>query len=160
MLEKTTFLVGSKKFSAVLTGIVLLLLIPLIVKFVFIVLSESNENNKVEELVRDQENIALILIGIGSFLLGRTVLLKWLDDFANPEVELTDTCKKCEINGFFLIALGSFMEILDQLILHVEGMFEVGVILELIFNFPLDLLSTLILGKLFIYLAFDKTSSS
>lgn len=52
------------------------------------------------------------------------------------------------------------MEILDQLILHVEGMFEVGVILELIFNFPLDLLSTLILGKLFIYLAFDKTSSS
>ena len=32
--------------------------------------------------------------------------------------------------------------------------------LELIFNFPLDLLSTLILGKLFIYLAFDKTSSS
>ena len=52
------------------------------------------------------------------------------------------------------------MEILDQLILHVEGTFEVGVILELIFNFPLDLLSTLILGKLFIYLAFDKTSSS
>tara|TARA_B100001093_G_scaffold108021_1_gene100251 strand:- start:928 stop:1089 length:162 start_codon:yes stop_codon:yes gene_type:complete len=46
------------------------------------------------------------------------------------------------------------MEILDQLILHVEGFFDIGIILELTLNFPLDILSVVILIRLFWTLAF------
>jgi hypothetical protein len=40
------------------------------------------------------------------------------------------------------------MEILDQLIMHIDGLMDIGVILELTLNFPLDLLSCFILARL------------
>ena len=48
------------------------------------------------------------------------------------------------------------MEVLDQLILHIESLVDIGVILELTFNFPLDLLSSFILARLCFKILFSK----
>ena len=50
------------------------------------------------------------------------------------------------------------MEILDQLIMHIYGMMDIGVILELTLNFPLDLLSCFILARLFYTILTQKDS--
>ena len=157
MTEKLIIFIGSKKFSAFVTGLVLLLIIPLIIQFAQIASSDIEGREKVEALVKDQENIALILIGIGTFLGGRRILLKWLEEMVNPDIQLADSnTRECQIYGFYLILLGSFMEVLDQLILHIESLIDIGVILELCLNFPLDLLSAFILARLFLLLSFGK----
>jgi hypothetical protein len=149
MNDKLSIIIGNKKFSAFVAGLVFLLIIPLVIQFILIAQSDIEGHEKVEKLVRDQENIALILIGVGTFLSGRRIILTWLDDSISPQSELRDeTSRMCEINGFYLILLGSFMEVLDQLILHIESLVDIGVILELTFNFPLDLLSSFILARL------------
>lgn len=154
MNEKLTKLVGKRGFSAIITGVVFLILLPLVYQFIVIAVSDGDSEEKIKKLVQDQENIAVILIGIGTFLAGRKVILNWLDNLVNPDVKLTDSSiKECDINGFYLILLGSVMEILDQLILHIESFFDIGIILELTLNFPLDLLSLFILGRLFFVLA-------
>ena len=119
------------------------------IQFIQIAQSDADSHEKVEKLILDQENIALILIGVGTFLSGRRIILTWLDDSISPESELNNESSRiCEINGFYLILLGSFMEILDQLIMHIDGLMDIGVILELTLNFPLDLLSCFILARL------------
>ncbi len=149
MNDKLSIIIGHKKFSGILSGLVFLLLIPLVIQFIQIAQSDADSHEKVEKLILDQENIALILIGLGTFLSGRRIILTWLDDSISPESELNNESSRiCEINGFYLILLGSFMEILDQLIMHIDGLMDIGVILELTLNFPLDLLSCFILARL------------
>ena len=149
MNDKLSVIIGHKKFSGILSGLVFLLLIPLVIQFIQIAQSDADSHEKVEKLILDQENIALILIGLGTFLSGRRIILTWLDDSISPESELNNESSRiCEINGFYLILLGSFMEILDQLFMHIDGLMDIGVILELTLNFPLDLLSCFILARL------------
>ena len=70
MNDKLSIVVGSRKFCAFMTGIILILVLPLIYQFALIALSDAEGNEKVKKLVHDQENIALILIGVGTFLAG------------------------------------------------------------------------------------------
>ena len=161
MKEKITIFIGSRKFCALVVGLVFLLIVPLVIDFINIAASDEDGHAKTEKLVRDQDNIALILIGIGSFLGGRRLILQWLDDLVNPDTQLTDSSiKECEMTGFLLIIIGSSMEILDQLILHVEGLLDIGLILELTLNFPLDLLSSFLLLRLFFHLSTNKENKT
>ena len=106
MNDKLSIIIGNKKFSAFVAGLVFLLIIPLVIQFILIAQSDIEGHEKVEKLVRDQENIALILIGVGTFLSGRRIILTWLDDSISPQSELRDeTSRMCEINGFYLIYL-------------------------------------------------------
>ena len=160
MFERITILIGSRGFAAFLTSIVLILILPLFVH-IFYLLGIENVDHKKEliSLVKDQENIALILIGAGTFLAGRKVLLSWLDVIVNPDDASKDaSIPQCEITGFCLILLGSLMEILDQLILNIEGFFEIGVILDVVINLPLNILALIMLTKLLISLTFGKKS--
>jgi len=54
MTEKLIIFIGSKKFSAFVTGLVLLLIIPLIIQFAQIASSDIEGREKVEALVKDQ----------------------------------------------------------------------------------------------------------
>ncbi len=90
MINKLSIVGGSRKFCTFMIGIILILVLRLIYQFALIALSNAEGNEKVKKLVHDQENIALILVGVGTFLAGRRVILKWLDDNVNPDVQLTD----------------------------------------------------------------------
>ena len=85
MNDKLSIIIGHKKFSGILSGLVFLLLIPLVIQFIQIAQSDADSHEKVEKLILDQENIALILIGLGTFLSGRRIILTWLDDAISPE---------------------------------------------------------------------------
>ena len=73
MLEKITSFIMGRNLSTLISGGILLLIAPLIIQFIWTAITyEDIEAFNI--LVQEENDIALILIAIGSFFLGRRLL--------------------------------------------------------------------------------------
>ena len=68
MLERVTFLIMGRIFSTLISGGVLLLIAPLIIQFIWTALTYK-DIEAFNKLVQEENDIALILVAIGSFFL-------------------------------------------------------------------------------------------
>ena len=77
MLERVTFFIMGRIFSTLISGGVLLLIAPLIIQFIWTALTYE-DIEAFNKLVQEENDIALILVAIGSFFLGRRLLYDWV----------------------------------------------------------------------------------
>ena len=159
MLEKITSFIMGRTFSVLISGSVLLLIAPLIIQFIWTAITyEDIEAFNI--LVQEENDIALILIAIGSFFLGRRLLYNWLSKRITADIPDSDLLlEDGEIIGFYLILLAILMEVFNLIIFYINKIWDIGIILEMLINLPLDILAVFLLGRLFLLVAFPKVNS-
>ena len=159
MLERVTFFIMGRIFSTLISGGVLLLIAPLIIQFIWTALTYE-DIEAFNKLVQEENDIALILVAIGSFFLGRRLLYDWVSkritaDLPDSNYLLEDG----EIFGFYLILLAILMQVFNLIIFYINKIWDIGIILEMLINLPLNLLAAFLLGRLFLLVAFPKVNS-
>jgi hypothetical protein len=111
-------------------------------------------------LVQEETDIALILVAIGSFFLGRRLLYDWVSKRITADISYSDLLlEDGEIVGSYLILLSILMEIFNLIIFYINKIWDIGVILEMLVKLLLDLFAAFILGRLFLLFAFPKVNS-
>ena len=159
MLERVTFFIMGRIFSTLISGGVLLLIAPLIIQFIWTALTYE-DIEAFNKLVQEENDIALILIAIGSFFLGRRLLYNWLSKRITADIPDSDLLlEDGEIIGFYLILLAILMEVFNLIIFYINKIWDIGIILEMLINLPLDILAVFLLGRLFLLVAFPKVNS-
>ena len=73
VLEKITSFIMGRSLSTLISGGILLLIAPLIIQFIWTAITYK-DIEAFNILVQEENDIALILIAIGSFFLGRRLL--------------------------------------------------------------------------------------
>ena len=159
MLERVTFFIMGRIFSTLISGGVLLLIAPLIIQFIWTALTYE-DIEAFNKLVQEENDIALILVAIGSFFLGRRLLYDWVSkritaDLPDSNFSLEDG----EIFGFYLILLAILMQVFNLIIFYINKIWDIGIILEMLINLPLDIFAAFLLGRLFMLIAFPKVNS-
>ena len=159
MLEKITSFIMGRNLSTLISGGILLLIAPLIIQFIWTAITyEDIETFNI--LVQEENDIALILIAIGSFFLGRRLLYNWLSKRITADIPDSDLLlEDGEIIGFYLILLAILMEVFNLIIFYINKIWDIGIILEMLINLPLDLFAAFLLGRLFLMFAFPKVNS-
>lgn len=127
-------LLSHRLFLLPLTFVVTVLIAILMYQELVLVLSEHSWA-LLEQLKEEEESIAILLIGYGVLLEGRQTLLGWANQDESLPSEMTH---RCEYYGFVLLALGLFIEIVDQCIAFVPS-YEVAIWIELLVNYPMNL---------------------
>ena len=64
-----------------------------------------------------------------------------------------------EIFGFYLILLAILMQVFNLIIFYINKIWDIGIILEMLINLPLDILALFLLGRLVLLVAFPKVNS-
>lgn len=159
MLEKITSFIMGRNLSTLISGGILLLIAPLIIQFIWTAITyEDIEAFNI--LVQEENDIALILIAIGSFFLGRRLLYNWLSKRITADIPDSDLLlEDGEIIGFYLILLAILMEVFNLIIFYINKIWDIGIILEMLINLPLDIFAAFLLGRLFCMFAFPKVNS-
>ena len=159
MLEKITSFIMGRNLSTLISGGILLLIAPLIIQFIWTAITyEDIEAFNI--LVQEENDIALILIAIGSFFLGRRLLYNWLSKRITADIPDGDLLlEDGEIIGFYLILLAILMEVFNLIIFYINKIWDIGIILEMLINLPLDIFAAFLLGRLFCMFAFPKVNS-
>ena len=159
MLEKITSFIMGRNLSTLISGGILLLIAPLIIQFIWTAITyEDIEAFNI--LVQEENDIALILIAIGSFFLGRRLLYNWLSKRITADIPDGDLLlEDGEIIGFYLILLAILMQVFNLIIFYINKIWDIGIILEMLINLPLDILAVFLLGRLFLLVAFPKVNS-
>ena len=159
MLEKITSFIMGRNLSTLISGGILLLIAPLIIQFIWTAITyEDIEAFNI--LVQEENDIALILIAIGSFFLGRRLLYNWLSKRITADIPDSDLLlEDGEIIGFYLILLAILMEVFNLIIFYINKIWDIGIILEMLINLPLDLFAAFLFGRLFLMFAFPKVNS-
>jgi hypothetical protein len=147
-----------RNLSTLISGGILLLIAPLIIQFIWTAITyEDIEAFNI--LVQEENDIALILIAIGSFFLGRRLLYNWLSKRITADIPDSDLLlEDGEIIGFYLILLAILMEVFNLIIFYINKIWDIGIILEMLINLPLDLFAAFLLGRLFLIFAFPKVN--
>ena len=148
-----------RNLSTLISGGILLLIAPLIIQFIWTAITyEDIEAFNI--LVQEENDIALVLIAIGSFFLGRRLLYNWLSKRITADIPDGDLLlEDGEIIGFYLILLAILMEVFNLIIFYINKIWDIGIILEMLINLPLNLLAAFLLGRLFLLVAFPKVNS-
>jgi hypothetical protein len=148
-----------RNLSTLISGGILLLIAPLIIQFIWTAITyEDIEAFNI--LVQEENDIALILIAIGSFFLGRRLLYNWLSKRITADIPDSDLLlEDGEIIGFYLILLAILMEVFNLIIFYTNKIWDIGIILEMLINVPLDIFAAFLLGRLFCMFAFPKVNS-
>jgi hypothetical protein len=148
-----------RNLSTLISGGILLLIAPLIIQFIWTAITyEDIETFNI--LVQEENDIALILIAIGSFFLGRRLLYNWLSKRITADIPDSDLLlEDGEIIGFYLILLAILMEVFNLIIFYINKIWDIGIILEMLINLPLDIFAAFLLGRLFCMFAFPKVNS-
>jgi hypothetical protein len=148
-----------RNLSTLISGGILLLIAPLIIQFIWTAITyEDIEAFNI--LVQEENDIALILIAIGSFFLGRRLLYNWLSKRITADIPDGDLLlEDGEIIGFYLILLAILMEVFNLIIFYTNKIWDIGIILEMLINLPLDIFAAFLLGRLFCMFAFPKVNS-
>ena len=148
-----------RNLSTLISGGILLLIAPLIIQFIWTAITyEDIEAFNI--LVQEENDIALILIAIGSFFLGRRLLYNWLSKRITADIPDSDLLlEDGEIIGFYLILLAILMQVFNLIIFYINKIWDIGIILEMLINLPLDILALFLLGRLFLLVAFPKVNS-
>ena len=159
MLEKITSFIMGRNLSTLISGGILLLIAPLIIQFIWTAITyEDIEAFNI--LVQEENDIALILIAIGSFFLGRRLLYNWLSKRITADIPDGDLLlEDGEIIGFYLILLAILMQVFNLIIFYINKIWDIGIILEMLINLPLDIVAVFLLGRLFLLVAFPKVNS-
>ena len=159
MLEKITSFIMGRNLSTLISGGILLLIAPLIIQFIWTAITyEDIEAFNI--LVQEENDIALILIAIGSFFLGRRLLYNWLSKRITADIPDNDLLlEDGEIIGFYLILLAILMDVFNLIIFYINKIWDIGIILEMLINLPLDIFAAFLLGRLFCMFAFPKVNS-
>jgi hypothetical protein len=149
----------SRNLSTLISGGILLLIAPLIIQFIWTAITyEDIEAFNI--LVQEENDIALILIAIGSFFLGHRLLYNWLSKRITEDIPDSDLLlEDGEIIGFYLILLAILMEVFNLIIFYTNKIWDIGIILEMLINLPLDIFAAFLLGRLFCMFAFPKVNS-
>ena len=159
MLEKITSFIMGRSLSTLISGGILLLIAPLIIQFIWTAITYK-DIEALNILVQEENDIALILIAIGSFFLGRRLLYNWLSKRITADIPDSDLLlEDGEIIGFYLILLAILMEVFNLIIFYINKIWDIGIILEMLINLPLNLLAAFLLGRLFLLVAFPKVNS-
>ena len=159
MLEKITSFIMGRNLSTLISGGILLLIAPLIIQFIWTAITYK-DIEAFNILVQEENDIALILIAIGSFFLGRRLLYNWLSKRITADIPDSDLLlEDGEIIGFYLILLAILMEVFNLIIFYINKIWDIGIILEMLINLPLDILAAFLLGRLFWMFAFPKVNS-
>ena len=159
MLERVTFLIMGRIFSTLISGGVLLLIAPLIIQFIWTALTYE-DIEAFNKLVQEENDIALILVAIGSFFLGRRLLYDWVSKRITADVpDSVYLLEDGEIFGFYLILLAILMQVFNLIIFYINKIWDIGIILEILINLPLDILALFLLGRLVLLVAFPKVNS-
>ena len=159
MLERVTFLIMGRIFSTLISGGVLLLITPLIIQFIWTALTYE-DIEAFNKLVQEENDIALILVAIGSFFLGRRLLYDWVSKRITADVpDSKYLLEDGEIFGFYLILLAILMQVFNLIIFYINKIWDIGIILEMLINLPLDIAALSLLGRLFLLVAFSKVNS-
>ena len=146
-------------FSTLISGGVLLLIAPLIIQFIWTALTYE-DIEAFNKLVQEENDIALILVAIGSFFLGRRLLYNWLSKRITADIPDSDLLlEDSEIIGFYLILLAILMEVFNLIIFYINKIWDIGIILEMLINLPLHILALFLLGRLVLLVAFPKVNS-
>jgi hypothetical protein len=148
-----------RNLSTLISGGILLLIAPLIIQFIWTAITyEDIEAFNI--LVQEENDIALILIAIVSFFLGRRLLYNWLSKRITEDIPDSDLLlEDGEIIGFYLILLAILMEVFNLIIFYINKIWDIGIILEMLINLPLDIFAAFLLGRLFCMFAFPKVNS-
>ena len=81
-------------------------------------------------LVQEETDIALILVAIGSFFLGRRLLYDWVSKKITADISYSDLLlEDGEIVGSYLILLSILMEVFNLIIFYINKIWDIGVIL-------------------------------
>ena len=159
MLEKITSLTMGRNLSTLISGGILLFIAPLIIQFIWTAITYK-DIEAFNILVQEENDIALILIAIGSFFLGRRLLYNWLSKRITADIPDSDLLlEDGEIIGFYLIHLAILMEVVNLIIFYINKIWDIDIILEMFINLPLKLLAAFLLGRLFLMFAFPKVNS-
>ena len=159
MLERITSSVMGRNFSILISGVIFLLITPLIIQFIWTSMTYENVED-FNTLVQEETDIALILVAIGSFFLGRRLLYDWVSKRITADISYSDLLlEDGEIVGSYLILLSILMEVFNLIIFYINKIWDIGVILEMLVNLPLDLFAAFLLGRLFLLFAFPKVNS-
>ena len=146
-------------FSTLISGGVLLLIAPLIIQFIWTALTYE-DIEAFNKLVQEENDIALILVAIGSFFLGRRLLYDWVSKRITADVpDSVYLLEDGEIFGFYLILLAILMQVFNLIIFYINKIWDIGIILEMLINLPLDILALFLLGRLVLLVAFPKVNS-
>ena len=149
----------SRNLSTLISGGILLLIAPLIIQFIWTAITYK-DIEAFNILVQEENDIALILIAIGSFFLGRRLLYNWLSKRITADIPDGDLLlEDGEIIGFYLILLAILMEVFNLIIFYINKIWDIGIILEVLINLPLDIFAAFLLGRLFCMFAFPKVNS-
>ena len=148
-----------RNFSILISGVIFLLITPLIIQFIWTSMTYENVEDFIT-LVQEETDIALILVAIGSFFLGRRLLYDWVSKRITADISYSDLLlEDGEIVGSYLILLSILMEVFNLIIFYINKIWDIGVILEMLVNLPLDLFAAFLLGRLFLLFAFPKVNS-
>ena len=159
MLEKITSFIMGRNLSTLISGGILLLIAPLIIQFIWTAITYK-DIEALNILVQEENDIALILIAIGSFFLGRRLLYNWLSKRITADIPDSDLLlEDGEIIGFYLILLAILMEVFNLIIFYINKIWDISIILEMLINLPLNLFAAFLLGRLFLMFAFPKGNS-
>ena len=159
MLERITSSVMGRNFSILISGVIFLLITPLIIQFIWTSMTYEDVED-FNTLVQEETDIALILVAIGSFFLGRRLLYDWVSKRITADISYSDLLlEDGEIVGSYLILLSILMEVFNLIIFYINKIWDIGVILEMLVNLPLDLFAAFLLGRLFLLFAFPKVNS-
>lgn len=89
MLERITSSVMGRNFSILISGVIFLLITPLIIQFIWTSMTYENVED-FNTLVQEETDIALILVAIGSFFLGRRLLYDWVSKRITADISYSD----------------------------------------------------------------------
>ena len=105
------------------------------------------------EALREEEGIAILLVGFGVLLEGRHILQNWV---AQREVEPSKTTHHCEYYGFVLLALGLIIEMVEQLTKLIHNP-DFTFWSEVLINYPINIYALILLGKVALILADNRS---
>ena len=149
----------SRKFSILITGLAIFTLLPLFVEFLLELFFAASSKDSTK-IIAVETDISLIFFGIGTFFVGRRVAMDWTVKTEKRRSQHHDlSLLECEIVGFYLILLGTCIELLHILIDHTNRIFQIEVFLEILTGFPIDLIGLFLIGRLFLHLVFEKETN-
>ena len=114
----------SRKFSILITGLAIFTLLPLFVEFLLELFFAASSKDSTK-IIAVETDISLIFFGIGTFFVAAGLPWTGLSRPRSARSQHDDlSLLECEIIGFYLILLGTCIELLHILIDHTNRYFR------------------------------------
>lgn len=102
---------------------------------------------RAEVIVGQEETVSLLIIALGAILQGRSSMVSWLvNSGAADEAREERLSEICDYHGFFILQVGMFVEIVDQVGDYYEAYPKLILAAEFLVNYPLNLWALFMLG--------------